>query len=129
VIAATAAGLCISRDAGRSWTVESRGLHARHCASVGFVGPDILVGCAGEQFAAQGAVYRRSVAGDEPLEPVGRGLPAWTDGIVDTRGIDARGTVAALVDRGGHLYVTRDDGRSWSHHRDGLPQPSGVLLV
>lgn len=128
-IAATAAGLCISRDAGRSWTVERRGLHALHCASVGFVGTDLLVGCASDQFAAQGAVYRRSVAGDEPLERVGRGLPEWTDGIVDTRGIASLGTSAALVDRGGDLYLSLDDGRSWSLHHDGLPAPSSVLIV
>jgi hypothetical protein len=128
-IAATAAGLCISRDAGRSWTVERRGLHALHCASVGFVGADILVGCASDQFAAQGAVYRRHVAGDEPLERVGRGLPEWTDGIVDTRGIASHGTSAALVDRGGDLYLSLDDGRSWSLHHDGLPVPSSVLIV
>lgn len=128
-IAATAAGLCISRDAGRSWTVESRGLHALHCASVGFVGPDILVGCASDQFAPEGAVYRRSVAGEEPLERVGRGLPEWTDGLVDTRGIASHGASAALVDRGGHLYVSLDEGRSWSLHRDGLAAPSGVLIV
>jgi hypothetical protein len=129
VIAATAAGLCISRDAGRTWTVESRGLHADHCASVGFVGADILVGCAGDHFAPQGAVYRRRVDGEDPLEPVGRGLPEWTDGIVDTRGIASHGASAALVDRGGHLYVSLDEGRSWSRHRDGLPAPSGVLVA
>lgn len=129
VIAATAAGLCISRDAGRSWTVETRGMHATHCASVAFVGADMLVGCAADQFSEQGAVYRRGVAGDGPLEPVGRGLPEWTDRIVDTRCIDAHGATAALVDRGGHLYVSRDAGRSWSPLRDGLDGLTSVLVV
>jgi hypothetical protein len=128
-IAATAAGLCISRDAGRSWTVERRGMHATHCASVAFVGDDILVGCAREQFSEEGAVYRRSVAGDGPLERVGRGLPEWTDGLVDTRGIAAHGAYAALVDRGGHLHVSADGGRRWALHPADLPGASGVQIV
>jgi len=36
VIAAAAAGLCISRDAGTTWTIEQQGLHAHHCSAVAF---------------------------------------------------------------------------------------------
>ena len=34
VIAAAAVGLCVSRDAGMSWTIEEQGLHAPHCSAV-----------------------------------------------------------------------------------------------
>ena len=129
VIAATAAGLCISRDAGESWIVDRRGLHATHCAAVGFVGAEILISCASDQFAAQGAVYRRTIAGDEPLELAGRGLPEWTDRIVDTHGIASHGALAALVDGGGQLYVSLDEGRSWSARLAGLAGASSVLIA
>jgi hypothetical protein len=33
VIAAAGAGLCISRDAGATWTIEQRGLHAHYCSA------------------------------------------------------------------------------------------------
>jgi hypothetical protein len=36
VIAAAAAGLCISRDAGATWTIEQQGLHAHYCSAVAF---------------------------------------------------------------------------------------------
>jgi hypothetical protein len=34
VIAAAAEGLCISRDAGATWTIERQGLHAHYCSAV-----------------------------------------------------------------------------------------------
>ena len=34
VIAAAAVGLCLSRDAGATWTIEQQGLHADHCSAV-----------------------------------------------------------------------------------------------
>jgi len=34
VAAASAIGLCISRDAGATWTIEKEGLHAPHCSAV-----------------------------------------------------------------------------------------------
>jgi hypothetical protein len=128
VIAATAAGLVISRDAGHSWSVEARGLHALHCAAVAFVGDDLLISCAGDQFAPQGAVYRRPVASDEPLALVGRGLPAWTAGIVDTNHIAALGACAALVDRR-DLYVSTDAGASWSKRPGEFSHASSVVVV
>jgi hypothetical protein len=129
VIAAAAVGLCISRDGGATWQIEQAGLHALHCTAVAFAGDDILVSAAADHFAPQGAIYRRPVEGARPLALVGDGLPAWIDGIADTRCIDARGGAAAVCDRGGHLYVSADAGRTWSPHADGMPGPSSVLIV
>ena len=42
VAAASAIGLCISRDAGATWTVERDGLHAPRCSAVAFSGDDII---------------------------------------------------------------------------------------
>jgi hypothetical protein len=43
VVAASAIGLCISRDAGATWTVERDGLHAAYCSAAAFCGDDIFV--------------------------------------------------------------------------------------
>jgi hypothetical protein len=69
------------------------------------------------------------VDGHDSLVAVGEGLPAWTDGIVDTRCIAAGGSAVALADRKGNLYVSADTGRSWSRRATGLPPPSSVLIV
>ena len=126
--AAAAAGLCVSRDGGRSWSVTTNGLHASYCSAVALTQDDLYLAASTDHFAVQGAVYRRKIQSDGPLELVGGGLPAWLDGIVDSHCIAAQGADLAIVDRGGHLYVSRDGGDSWSLWADGLPVPIGVLI-
>ena len=129
VMAAAAIGLCVSRDGGVTWDVEQEGLHASYCSAVAFARDEVLVSASVNHFAAQGAVYRRRVDGHDSLVAVGQGLPAWTDGIVDTGCIAAGDSAVALADRKGNLYVSADTGRSWLRRASGLPLPSGVLIV
>ena len=128
VVAASAIGLCISRDAGATWRVESDGLHGLHCSAVAFAGDDILVSAATDHFAAEGRVYRRPVKAEGTLVAVEGGMLAWTEGIVDTGNIAASGSWVAVADGAGNLYWSDDYGRSWSLRVTGLPAPSGVLL-
>jgi hypothetical protein len=128
VIAAAAAGLCVSRDAGTTWTIEQQGLHAHHCSAVAFGRNDIFVSASTDPFAAQGAVYRRPIDGNGPLQPLGGGMPQWTDGSADTDCIATRDSMAAVIDRSGRLYVSHDDGASWSYPIDRLPVPSGLHI-
>ena len=129
-IAAAAVGLCISRDAGATWTIEQRGLHAPHCSAVAFGRNDIFVSASTDPFAAQGAVYRRAIDGKGPLQPLGGGMPQWIDGVADTNCIATRDSMAALIDRSGRLYVSHDDGATWSCPLDPLPVtfPSGLHI-
>jgi hypothetical protein len=120
VIAAAAVGLCISRDAGATWTIESRGLHAHHCSAVAFGRNDIFVSASTDPFAKQGAVYRRPIDSAGPLQPLGGGMPKWIDGKADTNCIAARASTVAVIDWSGRLYVSHDDGASWSSPVDGL---------
>lgn len=129
VMAAAAIGLCVSRDGGLTWDIEREGLHATYCSAVAFAEDDVLVSASIDHFAAEGAIYRRRVDGHEPLAAVSRGLPTWTDGIVDTRCIASHGSAVALADRQGHLHVSADAGRVWSHLASGLPHPSSVLII
>ncbi len=128
-MAAVAIGLCSSRDGGATWNAEQAGLHASYCSAAAFAGDEVLVSASVDHFAAQGAIYRRRVDADGPLIAIAGGLPAWIDGIADTRCIATHGSAAALADRKGNLYISTDVGRSWSRQADGLPTPSSVLIV
>ena len=129
VIAAAAAGLCVSRDAGATWTIEHEGLHAPHCSAVAFGRNDIFVSASVDPFSEQGAVYRRAIDGEGPLKPLGGGMPEWTDGKADTDCIATRDSTLAVIDWSGHLYVSQDDGASWSCQVDGLAGPSGLHIL
>jgi hypothetical protein len=114
VIAAAAVGLCISRDAGATWTIEQQGLHALHCSAVAFGRNDIFVSVATDPFTKQGALYRRPIDSDAPLRPLRGGMPEWTNGSADTNCIAARDSMMAVIDRLGYLYLSHDDGATWS---------------
>ncbi|MFZ0305020.1 MAG: hypothetical protein WAL75_20180 [Terracidiphilus sp.] len=128
VVAAAAVGLCISRDSGATWAIEREGLHAPHCYAVAISGDDIFLSSAKDPFAAEGRIYRRPVKLDGYLAPVEGGMPASTQGIVDTGCIAANGSSIAVADRAGNLYGSDDYGRTWSSRYTGLPTPSGVLI-
>jgi hypothetical protein len=128
VIAAAAAGLCISRDGGATWTIEQEGLHAHYCSAVAFGRNDMFVAASTDHFAARGAVYRRPIDGKGPLRPLGGGMPERIEGIADTNCIATRDSWIAVIDRSGRLYLSDDDGASWSCPVDGLAVPSGLHM-
>jgi photosystem II stability/assembly factor-like uncharacterized protein len=128
VVAASAIGLCTSRDAGATWTVECDGLHAAHCYAVVFSGDDIILSASTDFFAAEGRIYRRSVKPDGSLIAVEGGTPASVKGFADTGCIAAKGSSIAVADRAGKLFWSDDFGRTWSCWSTGLPIPSGVLI-
>jgi hypothetical protein len=128
VVAAAAVGLCISRDAGGTWTIGRDGLHASYCSAVALSGDDILVSASTDHFAAQGRIYRRPIRPDRSLVAVEDGLPTWIEGIADTGCIATNGSTVVMVDRAGNLYGSDDFGRAWSCRSTGLPTPSGVLV-
>jgi len=128
VIAATAVGLCMSRDGGVTWTVEQDGLHASYCSAVAFLGNDMVVAASTDHFARQGAIYRRALDGRRSFRPV-EGLPRWIDGIADTRCIATHASAAAVADRAGNLWLSTDSGQTWVRRAEGLPVPSSVLIL
>jgi hypothetical protein len=129
VMAASAIGLCTSRDGGVTWDIEHEGLHASYCSAVTFAGDAVLVSASVDHFAAQAAIYRRRVDGRGPLVAIADGLPVWLDGIADTGCLAAHGSAVAVADKRGNLYVSTDTGRSWSRQAEALPTPSSVLII
>jgi hypothetical protein len=128
VVAASAIGLCISRDGGASWIIERDGLHASYCSAVAFSGDGIFVSASTDHFAAQGRIYRRPIRPAGNIVAVEAGLPTWINGIADTGCIAANGSSIAVADRAGNLYGSDDFGRAWSCRSTKLPIPSGVLI-
>ena len=128
VVAASSIGLCISRDAGATWSMEKEGLHAPHCYAVAFCDADILVSASTDPFAAQGRIYRRPIRPDGSIAAVEDGLPTWTSGKVDTGCIASNGSTIAMVDGAGTLYLSTEYGRAWSRSCSQLPAPSSVLI-
>ena len=128
VVAASAIGLCISRDAGATWIIERDGLHASYCSAVAFSGDDILVSASTDHFAAQGRIYRRPIRPDGDIVAVEDGLPTWINGIADTGCIATNGSTIVVVDRSGSLYLSTEFGLAWSRSSSELPTPSSVLI-
>ncbi|HET9217347.1 MAG TPA: hypothetical protein VFR18_10230 [Terriglobia bacterium] len=129
VAAASAIGLCISRDGGATWITEQEGLHALYCSAAAFVGNEIFVAAAEDHFANRGAVYRRGIGGEGLLRPLDGGFAEWTSGIVDTGCISALGSTVCIADKRGNLYVSEDTGGTWSRRASGLPGFSSVLVI
>jgi hypothetical protein len=129
VMAAAASGLCISRDGGATWRIERNGLPAHYCSAVAFAGTDVVVAASEDHFAARGGVYRRPLDEPGPLLPVGGGLPQWLDGIVDTACMATHASTLALADRGGNVYLSKDNGKTWSRIAEGLATPSSVFVA
>jgi hypothetical protein len=128
VAAASAVGLCTSRDAGRTWQIEPEGLHATYCSAVTFAGDDVLVAASADHFAPQGKVYRRHYNQPRTLTAVD-GLPGWLDGIADTGCMSTNGALGAIADKNGNLYISTDNGQSWSRQAQRLATPSSVLVL
>lgn len=128
VVAASAIGLCISLDAGVTWTIERDGLHAPYCSAVAFSRDDILVSASTDHFATQGRIYRRPIRPDGDTAAVENGLPTWLNGIADTGCIATNGSTAAVVDKAGTLYLSTEFGLAWSQTGSKLPTPSSVLI-
>ena len=126
VIAAAAVGLCLSRDAGATLTIEQQGLHADHCSAVAWEKRHFRVSIHRPFCDA-----RRSSTPDRQQRPaaaLGGGMPNWIDGIADTNCIATRDSMVAVIDWSGRLYVSHDDGASWSYSFDRLTVPIGLHI-
>ena len=130
VVAATAAGLCISWDAGTSWSVHAEGLRDPYCSAVSVTRDNIFVAASEGHFSKDGAIYRQSLRSKaEPIEKVGAGLPTSLDGIADTACIASLDREMALVSAGGEIYESADAGLSWQKRIETVLGVSSVQIV
>ncbi len=129
VAAAAGYGFAQSRDGGATWTMTTDGLHADYARAVAFTSGAVLVTASNGPFNAEGAIYRRAVGDEGPFEQCVDGLPDRFAGNIDTGCLDARGEDCVLVDAGGAVFASGDDGLSWVHIADIEPGASSVVLA
>lgn len=125
VLAATARGLAVSRDAGASWEFHVEGLHAPYCRAVAVAGDTVLVSASVGPFGGGAAPYRW--AGGE-FEKCAGGLPEWFGDNINTHCLAADGDRAAFGTSDGHVYLSRDGGGTWEQAADGLAAVTAVVL-
>ena len=129
VFAACARGLAVSEDGGDAWTIRTDGLHATYCRAGAVCGDTVLVSASTGPSGSHSAVYRGSVDGGG-LERSVRGLPEWFDENVGSHCIDALadGSLAAFATADGRVFVSDDEGISWSEVASSMPRVRCLLL-
>lgn len=128
-LAAAATGLCVSVDEGRSWFLESSGLHATYARAVCVSIDQIIVSVSEGPAGSRSALYRRQAGSAEELRKCGGGLPEWLDGNIDTTWLAAHGRRVAFATQGGDVWASEDAGSSWRRAASGLPRPRAVTFA
>jgi hypothetical protein len=128
VAAATAYGLCLSEDAGLTWTIHADGLEVTHALAVAALDEEILFSVQSDPFADCSQIWRWKVGG-EPIEQVLDGLPHWLDGKVDTAQIGVGAGLAAIVDGGGTLWLSAKGASGWERVTNQVPYPTGIVVL
>ena len=129
VVAAAGYGFHWSDDGGVTWTMLNDGLHATYARAVAFTSDAALVTVSEGPFAREGAVYRWALGTEEPLEQCIDGLHEPLAGNIDTGSLDASGEDVVLVDAGGAVFASGDDGLSWFHLTDIEGGANSVVLA
>lgn len=125
VLAAAATGLLVSNDAGATWRVHARGLHATYCRATAATHDAVLVSASEGPRGRQSAVYRTNLDATERFDRV----TEWIDGNVDSHALDARGNFAAFGTPKGEIYESTDSGATWRRTRTGLPAITSLSIV
>lgn len=125
--AATAVGLCVSRDAGHTWETFAEGPPVPHSLAVAVLDDQAIFSIQDGPFASRSQIWRWRI-GARGLEHVRNGLPEWLDGKVDTAHLAAGHGIAALVDGGGTLWRSRSGSEGWEAVAKGLPWACVIVL-
>jgi hypothetical protein len=128
VVAAAAAGLVVTEDAGATWRVETAGLHAHYCRAVALAGSTVLLSASTGPGGRRAALYRRAPGAAE-FSRCRAGLPQWFGDNVDTHCLVARGESAALGTGDGRVYLSRAAGVAWELVAKGLPPVTCLALA
>jgi hypothetical protein len=127
-MAAAAVGLCVSDDAGATWSVVDDALPTTYARAVAFIDDDVLISISDGPWADRSAIYRRSLSGG-PFERIDEGLGDRLAGNVDTRCLAVGKGHAALADGAGDVWVSETGVKGWELVTTGLPGVSGVAIA
>ncbi len=128
VLAASAQGLAVSRDGGRSWKFETEGLHATYMRAVAVAGDSILVSVSSGPRGARAAVYQTSADAGRPFERCRAGLPTSFSSNIDTFCLAASGSTAVLATPDGAVFRSSDGRGRWERIAEGLPAVTCVAI-
>ena len=121
VLAASAQGLGVSDDDGRSWRFDTSGLHANYLRAVAVAGETVLVSASTGPRTDRGGVYRRPVGETGPFDRCNDGLPEWFSDNIDTACLAASDSRVAVGTSDGSVFTSEDEGASWTLAAEGLP--------
>jgi photosystem II stability/assembly factor-like uncharacterized protein len=121
VVAATAVGLAVGADGGRTWSVADDGLHATYARAVAVAGDTVVMSVSTGPDGRRAGVYRRPLHGDRPFERSFVGLPGSFAGNVDTGCLAAGPDCAVLGTPAGRVYASTDGGATWRTVAAGPP--------
>lgn len=128
VAAATAVGLCVSQDDGRTWNVIADGLEITNSLAVAVLADEVLFSIQDGPFTERSQIWRWQIQGQR-IEQVRQGLPEWLKGKVDTSHIAANNGQAAIVDEGGDLWLSRAGSTDWDLIATGLHDAFAVQIL
>jgi hypothetical protein len=127
VMAAAYEGFGISRDGGDSWRFLTDGMHAHYARAVAISGDTVLVSASKGPGGSRAALYRKPLDGPEPFERCHDRLPWFSDNI-DTACLQTAGPLVVFGTEDGRIFVSPDQGSSWSLQTKGLPAVRCVCL-
>ena len=129
VLAASARGLGISADAGKSWRFDVDGLHGKYLRAAAVANGTALVSASTGPFTEQAALYRQPLAGSGPFERCREGLPEWFSDNIDTHCLVASGAYVAFGTLDGRVLISPDEGQCWQVIAEGLPGIRAMAFV
>jgi hypothetical protein len=129
VLAASARGLAVSGDEGRSWRFDGEGLHGRYLRAVAVADSRVLVSASTGPRTDRAALYHKPVDAQEPFQRCRNGLPEWFGDNIDTHCLAAAGSSVAFGTSEGSVFLSLDRGQSWTSAAEGLPPVRCVALA
>jgi hypothetical protein len=121
VLIAAAVGFGSSTDGGRTFSWTTDGLHASYSRAVAVTGDYVLLTSSTGPRTDRGAVYRRPLDSDGPFERCHDGLPDWFAFNIDTFQLAGHNHQAVIGTHEGEVYLSEDEGSTWSLVAKNLP--------
>ena len=128
ILAASARGLAVGDDSGKSWRFETDGLHGNYLRAVAVAGGTVLVSASTGPSTNRAAIYRRPLDGGESFERCSQGLPEWFSDNIDTFCLAESGSYVAFGTSDGSVFLSSDEGQSWTLVVEGLPTVRCVAI-
>jgi hypothetical protein len=129
VLAATAEGLAVSQDKGKTWSFDRANLHAAYARAVAVAEETLLLSTSTGPNGSKAAIYRRPLHQSGAFEKCTRGLPQWFSDNINTGTLATAGKVAVSGTREGQVFRSEDAGLSWQQIAANLAPISCLKLL